>query len=320
MEAVLNTPPEEAPLPPNTAAPGNTTTEYDDTDHPYLGVGHAGRMEITISGADADAWGNGKLVGDDNLVGGEGITNPFRHSDAACPAKYAVRMNADAGPFGLGGTSWKEEVLLHDGNKIIVERNMTRHGRHEPGRKPPIGDQRIGFIAPGTSQKLMWRDDYSDDVGSVNFTPIALHILNGSPYIIAADYGCLSYNKWGRPNPPYVIFKHDGTVWQRIPIAELPDEFRTINLVIAPSNEEKTLDRLGTVPIAEIDKLNQRLVGLHYRAIVREALAARTTGVSCEELVCYKGAWVGPGDSIGKRMMDRRAQQRPSADGKTNPD
>lgn len=83
--------------------------------------------------------------------------------------------------LGFGGTSWKEEVLLHDGTKIIVERNMTRHGRHEPGRKPPMGDQSIKFNVPGTNRTLSWRYEYSEDVGSANFNLIALHILNGMP-------------------------------------------------------------------------------------------------------------------------------------------
>jgi hypothetical protein len=43
-------------------------------------------------------------------------------------------MSADAGLFGLGGTSWKEEVLLHDGSTILVDRSVVRGGRHEIGR------------------------------------------------------------------------------------------------------------------------------------------------------------------------------------------
>jgi hypothetical protein len=40
-----------------------------------------------------------------------------------------VSMSACAGLFGMGGTSWKEEVLLHDGSKIIVERSQSYGGR-----------------------------------------------------------------------------------------------------------------------------------------------------------------------------------------------
>jgi hypothetical protein len=42
-----------------------------------------------------------------------------------------MSMSAEAGLLGFGGTSWKEEVLLHDGQKLIVERSQTRGGNHE---------------------------------------------------------------------------------------------------------------------------------------------------------------------------------------------
>ena len=37
--------------------------------------------------------------------------------------------NACAGLFGFGGDSWKEEVLLHDGAKIVVKRSLSYSGR-----------------------------------------------------------------------------------------------------------------------------------------------------------------------------------------------
>ncbi|MBU1691403.1 MAG: hypothetical protein KJ958_12390 [Gammaproteobacteria bacterium] len=30
-----------------------------------------------------------------------------------------ISMSAEAGLFGFGGTSWKEEVLLHDGGELL---------------------------------------------------------------------------------------------------------------------------------------------------------------------------------------------------------
>ena len=39
-----------------------------------------------------------------------------------------VGMSAEAGLFGIGGMSWKEEVLLHDGSKIIAERHYNLGG------------------------------------------------------------------------------------------------------------------------------------------------------------------------------------------------
>jgi hypothetical protein len=187
-------------------------------------------------------------------------------------------MNASAGLFGIGGTSWKEEVLLHDGSKIVVERWHKRGGRHEIGSGPPIKEQGMTFEVPGTGKTVVWRDDYSEDVGSANFGILALHILNRTPYIVATPYGYLAYNKWGRPNPPYVIFKHGGIAWQRIQLSELPAEFKSINLVIGTSNNEKELDKLGKVSVADIKKMNRYSNQPELSSILREAI----TGLSSD--------------------------------------
>lgn len=219
-------------------------------------------------------------------------------------------MSADAGLFGFGGTSWKEEVLLHDGRKVMVERWHKRGGRHEITSGPPVKEQSITFAVPGATRTITWRDEYSEEVGSANFELLALHVLNGAPYLVATPYGCLAYNKWGRPNPPYVIYKHAGDSWQRIPLAELPAAFTTINLVIGTSNNEKELDRLGTVSVSDMARMNRYTKQPELRTIQREPVKIGSEGslVNCEELVFYKGAWVGPGDSIGKRMMDLKTK------------
>ncbi|MBK7502714.1 MAG: hypothetical protein IPI14_08840 [Polaromonas sp.] len=36
--------------------------------------------------------------------------------------------------YACSGDSWKEEVMLHDGRKIIVERTVQRGGRREAGQ------------------------------------------------------------------------------------------------------------------------------------------------------------------------------------------
>jgi len=132
---------------------------------------------------------------------------------------------AGGNPLGLGD-SWREEVLLHDGSKIIVKRSQSYGGRHEIGQSPPIKEQDITFTAPGSGKSITWKSEYSEDIGRANFQLLALHILNGTPYVVAAPNLCLAYNKWGRPNPPYVFFKYDGETWQRIPLTEFPAQFK----------------------------------------------------------------------------------------------
>lgn len=179
-----------------------------------------------------------------------------------------VSMSANAGLFGFGGTSWKEEVLLHDGSKMVVERSQSRGGRHEITSGPPIKEQSINFVVPGTTKLIAWRDEYNDEVGSANFQLLALHILNGDSYLIATPYGCLAYNKWGRPNPPYVIYKYVGELWQRIQLQELPTEFKNINLII--STNEKELNGVGMAFAERIVEMNGSPRQPEYRTILRE--------------------------------------------------
>lgn len=160
----------------------------------------------------------------------------------------------------FGGDSWKEEVLLHDGQKIIVDRSQTYGGRSEPGQSGlagPIKEHSIRFTLPGTSRTITWTSDYSADLGRTNFNLLALHLKNGTPYIVAEPNLCLSYNKWGRPNPPYVFFKYDGNAWQRIPLEQFPSEFKTINVAHNTlGRDAQTLVALGLAPAGEIKQMN----------------------------------------------------------------
>ncbi len=173
-------------------------------------------------------------------------------------------------PFG--GDSWHEEVRLHDGRKLIVTRSQTYGGRHEIGQPSPIKDHTITFTLPETNKTVTWTSEYDDSLGRTNFKLLALHVLNGTPYIVAEPNLILSYNKWGRPNPPYVLFKYDGTAWQRIPIEEFPAEFRNVNLVINTIAHGKKLNGWGVVSSEAVKKLNDSLTQPEYNTIVRTPL------------------------------------------------
>jgi len=198
--------------------------------------------------------------------------------------------------LGFGNSaSWKEEVLLHDGGKIVVTRSQTRGGRGEVGQSP-IKEHSITFTPSGEEKAITWKDEYSEDVGHSNFDLLALHLLNNTPYIVASSYGCLAYNKWGRPNPPYIVFKYDGTVWQRIPLSEIPVEFTAINLVINASAHEKKLLDQGVVSAAMVEKFNSSLTQPYLKTILRTPLVPGSIGVSCKEMISDgKNGWLGLG-------------------------
>lgn len=183
-----------------------------------------------------------------------------------------ISIGAEAAVFGFGGVSWQENVQLHDGKKILVDRRQSYGGRHEIGQTPPIKEQEITFTLPGTIQRIAWKTEYSEDVGRSNFILLALHILNDTPYIVAEPHLCLSYSKWGRPNPPYVFFKYENKAWKRIPLQEFPVEFKDINLVISTKTEEKTITAQSPVSTDLVKKLNSNLRQPEYRAILREPM------------------------------------------------
>jgi hypothetical protein len=204
-----------------------------------------------------------------------------------------VGINVEAGLLGLGEDSWKEEVLLHDGSKMIVERSQSYGGRHEIGQSPPIKEQDITFTLPNTSKTIEFKSDYGEDIGRANFKLLALHILNGTPYIVTAPNLCLSYNKWGRPNPPYVFFQYNSKEWKRIALEELPTEFKEVNLVVNSKAEEKILTAQSIVTAELVRKLNSELEQPEYKTILREAYPGAAGG--CTEMIRTNDGWEGLG-------------------------
>ena len=184
-----------------------------------------------------------------------------------------VSMNAGAGLFGHT-MNWKEEVLLHDGSKIIAERhyNLGGYPAIESQERAAL-DETVTFNLPGTNKKITWKTDYDQakpEPNSLNL--IRLDVVKGVPYIATYPAGCIAYNKWGRPNPPYVFFKYDGKAWQRIPLEEFPVEFKTINVAISTLADEDKLTNLGFVSAEKIKELNHDARQPEYKTILREPL------------------------------------------------
>jgi hypothetical protein len=221
-----------------------------------------------------------------------------------------AEMNACAvvGTLPFGGDSWQEEVLLHDGRKLIISRSQTYGGRHEIGQSLPIKEHTVTFTLPGSSDRITWTSEYGEDLGRTNFHLLAVHVLNGTPYLVTEPNLCLSYNKWGRPNPPYVFFKYDGTAWQHIPLEAFPHEFTTINVALSTIGRKGAdLVRQGVVSSEKIKELNRKTVNPEHKTILRELVKLGTEGssVNCEEMIHYKCGWISPQGTFGREFMDR---------------
>ena len=208
----------------------------------------------------------------------------------------AISACAGVSKYGDTNTSWKEEVKLHDGSTVIAKRTFSLGGKTETNKRTAIGSQEITFTVPTTNKTISWKSEYSEDVGRSNFNLLALHILNDVAYVVAETNGCQSYNKWGRPNPPYVLSKSDGNAWQRISMAELPIEFKENNVVIAIDQRDLSneIDKHKVISTATVRELNNRgnlMSTTQYRSIMREPIPK---GNGCEVLVPYgNSGWLG---------------------------
>ncbi len=210
-------------------------------------------------------------------------------------AVLAIGLSACAALPATGADAWTEEVLLHDGQKIMLDRSQTYRGNTEPGQHPPVGAQTLRFSPPGGRGALVWSSDFSSDIGRTDFNPLAIHVKDGVAYVITEPNLCLSYNKWGRPNPPYVVFRQSGQDWQRIAMAELPIEFTTINLLINDNQweiKERSKDK-GYLSAKDVDSMNAVLRMPELKTVLRAAI---NYDPECIPMVTNgKGLWLARG-------------------------
>ena len=194
-------------------------------------------------------------------------------------------------------TTWKEEVLLHDGQKIIATRTVERGGKSEIGQQAPIKQQSVAFTLSITNEKVVWEDKFTDDIGGANFLPMQLEVHNGLAYLVAYPMGCLPYNKWGRPNPPYVVFKYQSKTWQRVPLQELPEVLKAPNLIFSSPDTEVKKSGQPVISAEAIKTLYARNTLPEHKTILRAPIKPGTylSLVSCKEMNRVKDGWISPG-------------------------
>jgi len=203
--------------------------------------------------------------------------------------------------WAAGGNTWQEEVLLHDGQIMLVERSQTYGGQSEIGQSAPVADHTIQFMVPSGQQTIVWTSPFDREVGRSSLRLLAVHVKDKTPYVVAEPNLCLSYNKWGRPNPPYVIFQWSSNEWQRIGIEALPPEFSTMN-VSQRTARMWARDRNGTTLTAKEIQAENATNQPQYRSILREPLS--NGGSSCRlEFTNRKGLWLGADWFSGHRDL-----------------
>jgi hypothetical protein len=206
---------------------------------------------------------------------------------------FTLTMTACAGvsKYGDTSTSWKEEVALHDGQTIIVKRIFKRGGRREPGQSPNAIYESLAFTLPNSRQTVVWENKKTEDIGNSNFRPLLIDVVDNTPYLVTNALGCLSYNKWGRPNPPYIIFKHDSNTWQRITVQELPTQLTTPNLIVNSADTVAAKSASNLITASAIKILNSQSIHAEYKTILREPVLKGEAIQGCPNLIRVEGGW-----------------------------
>jgi hypothetical protein len=221
-------------------------------------------------------------------------------------------MSACAGLPGSKG--WKEEVLLHDGRVLVVERHFNLGGYPTlDARERRLLDESITFILPDTKKVISWKSEYDDRVPEPNsLSALLLDVVGGVPYLATGPAGCIAYNKWGRPNPPYILFKYTDGAWQQIPLQEFPAELVEVNLMNMP--DSRLLKPYYTVGASKA-KRSDGNVSAYAKTILRVPTpSAGGPGVGCPEMIRKgNGGWDGIGwfrDQPSKEACFKYCEQK----------
>lgn len=169
--------------------------------------------------------------------------------------------------------SWKEEVLLHDGQIIVAERfyNLGGYPTLESRERAAL-DETVTFSLPGTNKKITWQTDFRDSQPEPNsLNLIRFDVVKGVPYIATYPAGCIAYNKWGSPNPPQVLFKHENEQWKRITLAELPEELINAQANVVVGRPATSLLQ-AFYTVKGVDDENYDIHAPEYKTILRVAL------------------------------------------------
>jgi len=146
---------------------------------------------------------------------------------------------------------WKEEVQLHDGRLIVVERSRVMSGPREPFRSATVGKWTLAFENP---DKLGMKIALEVHGGAA---PMLLGFVGGVPYVaINPRRGDAQYF-YNCPDPPYILFRYDGE-WKRIELRDFPRELVNRNLPSTYKEYRELSEQGGMIKKDQITKIINR--------------------------------------------------------------
>jgi len=142
---------------------------------------------------------------------------------------------------------WKEEILLHDGRKIVAQREDVEGGWAEPGQSGSAQKRTITFPDPDIQGKK-----YTHQItGSSNY--LLVDFENGVPWLVVSvgpfsvDTDC--------PIGSYETFTQINGAWRSVSYSTLPKRFNKPNMATTYTPDMPDLRRRGKILTA--DEINR---------------------------------------------------------------
>jgi len=172
-----------------------------------------------------------------------------------------VGMSLLSSCFGKSTYRWNEEVQLHDGRVIVIERSM-RTGEVPVEIEQPPGESDYTLRFKTYDGKSVTWD------GGKWFDPMILDIDGEVPFVVATGRTELTYERYGCPRPPYFLFRHVGGEWEPISYEQFPKAIRKRNLLSGPALQRESRAAVGRGLVTR-DDVQRSFLGLpsFYREI-----------------------------------------------------
>ena len=124
-----------------------------------------------------------------------------------------------------GKYHWKQEVILHDGRTLWVDRTTVyRHYGElvQLSHPSPFADG-FSFWHPNKWSHITWPLNE-------NVRPLLLDFVGDIPYLVTEINGGKHYDM-GCPPHPYAFYKYEDGDWQRIDVRALPQQLQRTNML-----------------------------------------------------------------------------------------
>jgi hypothetical protein len=130
--------------------------------------------------------------------------------------------------------TWEEDVELVKGKVISITRTQYYERYSELGA-PGDGwrpvKSRIEFVQDKASpETIVWEEELD---------PLVLELINDHLVLVAKASYCDQYHRYGRPIPPYVIYRFANGRWDRSGFADLPAKLQANLLIDAKSKSSR---------------------------------------------------------------------------------